>query len=333
MPCDPPSDCGAGERSPPQWEDFVSARVDAVRQLAEPVLECNASVDTTHPAFHGCFDWHSHVHAVWALHVAHRMTGDPAYSNAAEDTLQPAAIRAELDAIEAGQLGGELPYGYAWFLRLAIEREATTGHRDLHPMAEEIAEQLREWLRTRTPSQLNAGILGNDYDNVPWAVMNLWQWAEHVGDDTLSAELEELTTRTLMDPSFDQACPLSLDAEVFDEFFPPCLQRAMAIITVAPRPAAKAWLEHNLPEDFELVPLQPEEVRAVHHAGLNFTRAWGLWALWTVTEDPALRDAYVEHVQAQLAQPEHWRENYDAFSHWVPQFGIYALDLSTQQPS
>ena len=32
--------------------------------------------DTEHPAFHGCVDWHSACHGVWALLAYQRATGD-----------------------------------------------------------------------------------------------------------------------------------------------------------------------------------------------------------------------------------------------------------------
>src|SRR5262245_47626768 len=42
-------------------------RVEIVTDLARPIAECLARRDTEHAAFHGCIDWHSAVHAAWAL--------------------------------------------------------------------------------------------------------------------------------------------------------------------------------------------------------------------------------------------------------------------------
>ena len=67
---------------------------------------------------------------------------------------------------------------------------------------------------------------------------------------------------------------------------------------------------------------------AFHVAGLNFSRAWGLWALWEASGDTHYRDLYVEHVWRHVAQPSYWAEDYWAHSHWIAQFGVHAIWLS-----
>ena len=39
---------------------------------------------------------------------------------------------------------------------------------------------------------------------------------------------------------------------------------------------------------------------------------------------------YETHVEWHLDHPEYWAENYDAYAHWVPQFGVYAVALSVE---
>jgi hypothetical protein len=79
-----------------------------------------------HPAFYGCFDWHSAVHGHWLL--ARLLRHGP-------ELLQATAVRAALNqnltaanlAVEAAYLDQpnrqsfERPYGYAWLLKLAAE--------------------------------------------------------------------------------------------------------------------------------------------------------------------------------------------------------------------
>ena len=79
-----------------------------------------------HPAFYGCFDWHSAVHGHWMLvRLLRRWPALP----------EAAAIRAALDAnLTAAHLAAEAayftapnrqsyerPYGWAWLLQLATE--------------------------------------------------------------------------------------------------------------------------------------------------------------------------------------------------------------------
>ena len=46
---------------------LLGARKEIARALVEPIRVGVARKDTGHAAFHGCMDWHSAVHGVWAL--------------------------------------------------------------------------------------------------------------------------------------------------------------------------------------------------------------------------------------------------------------------------
>ena len=67
-----------------------------------------------------------------------------------------------------------------------------------------------------------------------------------------------------------------------------------------------------------------------HSAGLNFSRAWGLWTLFTCTENEIYRKLYVDHIVTHMKLPQYWRDDYRKYAHWVPQFGIYAIALSME---
>ena len=312
-----------------RWQAFVAQRESWLHALSEPILACVGNRDTGHPAFHGCIDWHSAVHATWALHALHRMTGEPAYLQAANAVLDPAGVAGELEDILAGNLPFvELLYGRAWFLLLARERELALdgqpGAMDLRPHAEAIADQLEEVLMGQGADQLSSGVLADDYFNASWALLNLHRWAVHVGDDTRAAWIESAITDVVMTVE----CPLVDELTFADDFFPPCLHRALAVLSVLPQAQTEAWLTGELPGqgEFELAPLC--EPAPAHVAGLNFSRAWGLWALWEASGDTHYRDLYVEHVWRHVAQPSYWAEDYWAHSHWIAQFGVHAIWLS-----
>jgi hypothetical protein len=292
-----------------------------------PILACSDRVDTGHPAFHGCIDWHSHVHATYALHVIHRVTGEQMWLDAANDTLEPTALAGELADLQDGGIANELPYGYAWFLLLAVERERTTGQTDLVPMATEIASQLSTAYAAEPVDALADQVLADDYANASWPALNMRRWSDHAGDAPLQAQVATMIDDVWLLPALDDACPLADDAMPTD-FFPPCLHRAMAIVGIAARGDASAWLDTWLPPAYELTPLGVADVTDAHLAGVNFSRAWGLWHLWLATGDTHWRDLYVAHVEAHMALPELWAENYQAYAHWVAQFGVHAIALS-----
>ncbi|MCA9658141.1 MAG: DUF2891 family protein [Myxococcales bacterium] len=310
----------------PAWDAFVDARASYLEALAAPIVACIQQEDTAHPAFHGCIDWHSAVHASYALLALYRLTGEPSYLELVDATLDPEALAGELADVEGGELPQEIPYGYAWFLTLAREREAASGDLDLVPLAGAIAGQLREWALSRSPQQLLAGGLADDYQNLSWALLNLHRWALHTGDDALRLEMEALAGEVLLDPVFDEMCPLSQEESDADDFFPPCLHRAYALVELLPAADVDAWLAGYLPDDLTLTPIV--DPSAAHIAGLNFSRAWGLWALYRQTGDTAWRARYVDHVVTHVEQPAYWAEDYWKYSHWVAQFGVYAIALS-----
>jgi hypothetical protein len=66
-----------------------------------------------------------------------------------------------------------------------------------------------------------------------------------------------------------------------------------------------------------------------HHHGLNFSRAWGLWALAQACAAGEAREhwhsAYADHFRATYDAPSLWRGSYQGVGHWVPQFGMLAL--------
>ncbi|MFV8753974.1 DUF2891 family protein [Nannocystaceae bacterium ST9] len=308
-----------------RWQEFLDRREGWLHALAEPVLACVAEQDTEHPAFHGCIDWHSAVHGTYALHALYRMTGEPLYLDAADAVLDPEAIAGELADIEADALPPiELLYGRAWFLLLARERELAGAGEELRPHAEAIADQLESTLAAASPAQLDTWLVADDYFSASWALLNLWRWSVHVGDAARVAWIEGLVA----DVATGVDCPLIDEIGFEDDFFPPCLHRAMLVLEVLPVDQAAQWLAAELPGPGEF-PLEPLCMPSpAHTAGLNFSRAWGLWSIWRTSGDSHYRDLYVEHVFRHVEQPDYWAEDYGQHAHWIAQFGIHAISLS-----
>ena len=305
------------------WERFAAARAAHLAALAVVIQDSVQRRDTHWPAFHGSYDWHSAVHAVYALHVIHRLSGDKESLRIAESVLTEEAIGAELAILQSGGPPGECPYGYAWLLLLATERAAATGRRELDLLGAEAARRLAAWLMGLTASEWIAAMRADDYGNLSWAVLCLWRWAQQNADAAV-AETAVGCARRLMD--HDALLPLRHDTEKAEDFFPPALHRVLAILTVLPAEITAPWLANFLPMELPLSPIR--HPTSAHQSGLNFSRAWGLWALWQATGEPRWRALYVTHIETHMAQPQYWAENHVWFSHWVPQFGVHAIAMS-----
>ncbi len=317
--CDPAPE--ADEPIDPDWEAWTAGEDDALRALGEPILDCVRRDDTTWPVFHGCTDWHSAVHGVWALQTLSTLLVDDSYAAVADELLTPDGIAGELDQVEIARPFGEVPYGHAWLLRLAVQR-AEAGDDDLLPLGEAAAENLVDWLDEIPGSVTDLYAQANDYDSSSWALFNLASWAAWVGDQGLAERVREVARAQLLPAE----CSLEREEGELGNFFPPCLHRALALLRILPGSERSAFLEEWLPDTPALTPIT--EPSTPHLAGLNFSRGWGLWGVYEATGDPRWRDLWLAHVQGHLARPEYWREDYDAHSHWIPQFGVMAIALS-----
>ena len=163
---------GAGAQA---QEPYATLRTDGAaiaRELAETIARCVARRDTGHAAFRGCIDWHSAVHGTWALVAYARATGDTRHEALVARILSPAGVARER-ALVSAEPGFEMPYGRAWFLRLAREHEDAHGNGVLRPMAEEVLASLMAYYGQRAPSPRRGS-----YDSDAWALINMLEYAE-----------------------------------------------------------------------------------------------------------------------------------------------------------
>lgn len=321
--CDPVTPNDGEPALDERWVAWQSEQDQALVDLGEPIVDCVQQEDTAWEVFHGCWDWHSAVHGVWALHAISRHLEEPSYREVAETLLQPDAVADELARIENGAPFGEVPYGYAWLLRLAVER-AETGDDDLLPHGEEAARRLGNWVDAIPPSVTDEYALANDYDSSSWALLNLYEWAGFVGDTGLAEQVRDAARQGLLPAE----CPLEQEDDELGNFFPPCLHRALTLLRVLPAGERDAFLEDWIPDPPLLDPITSPG--SPHAAGLNFSRAWGLWAVYEATGDARWRELWLDHVQTHLGQPEYWRDDYESHSHWIPQFGVLAISMSRE---
>ncbi|MBT9293151.1 DUF2891 domain-containing protein [Prosthecodimorpha staleyi] len=300
---------------PPEIEAVAAEARAVLPALAPPIADCIARHDTEHPVFHGCIDWHSAVHGHWALIALSAATGDPAFAAPALARLADRGRMAEEAAFLAAHPDFEMPYGRAWFLRLVAEHVRLTGRDDLMAIGDAVAASLAAYLDTVPPDPL-----ATSYRSQSWALINLIEYATFRRDARLSARVRRLVRQGFTDErTIARACRGGVDRGSFMAVCPNLLW--LVALT-----EDRASLIQLIRDDRLLAGFAAPAGKAatVHERGLRFSRAWGLWAVWRASGEPAAARAYAEHVAAALAARD-WQGSYQAVGHWVAQFGVLAL--------
>src|SRR4051812_6097436 len=114
-----------------------------------------------HPAFYGCYDWHSAVHGHWMLVRVLRTHPDLPEAKEIREVLAAHLtaenLKAEADYFNRGEAKSfERPYGWTWLLKLAEElhawddADAKKWSANLKPLAELLANRYVEYFPKQT---------------------------------------------------------------------------------------------------------------------------------------------------------------------------------------
>ena len=298
----------------PELAGFLAGRPAVAFTLSEPIASCLARHDTDNPAFHGCIDWHSAVHGTWALTAYTWATRDDRYRPLIESVLQPALLAREQQMLD-DHPSFEMPYGRAWFLRLVIDYHKAFADDALDAFGDDIAKSLVAYYGRTAPDPLSYG-----YDNASWALINLYDYGLLRGNARI---VDFVRAQVRAHYLTDKPCPVEKDEIGTREFMAVCTNWAWLAGKVLEPDAFAAWLARFLPPNVALDPVT--DAASVHQNGLNFSRAWGLWAIYRDTGDPRFLSTYLRHFREAYDHPDTWKGGYNTVGHWVPQFGMFAL--------
>ncbi len=284
-----------------------------------------------HPAFFGCFDWHSSVHGHWML--ARLLRRFPALPQAAhirdvfDRHLTEANIQQELLVLKSPENKGfERTYGWAWLLMLQRELDgwqdpaAKRWSRALRPFSDTIVSYTRKYLKA-----LRYPIRTGEHNNLAFGLAFIRDYGVSVGDTALTGDIDRAALRFYAN---DKDCPLGWEPSGSD-FLSPCLEEADLMSRVLKGQDYVTWLKSFMPgifrKDFTMETgqvLDRSDGKLVHLDGLNLSRAWCLRTIGRRTNQAAiikLADAHLNEGLDKLASGDY------AGEHWLASFAVYAL--------
>lgn len=295
---------------------------------------------TLHPAFYGCYDWHSAVHGHWMLVRVLRTYPDLPEAEeiraVLNDHLTAANIRTEVEYFNRPEAKSfERPYGWSWLLKLAEElhtwddKDAQKWSANLRPLAELIARRYMEYFPKQT-YPIRAGV----HSNTAFGLTFAHDYAKTVGNKKLQELIEE-RAKTYFGRDADAPARWEPDGA---DFLSPSLCEADLMRRVLPAHEFREWFHKFLPGAAKGEPatlFTPASVtdrsdpQLVHLDGLNLSRAWCFRGILTALppDDPArprLAAAAARHAQAGL---QHVASGDYAGEHWLASFAVWMLSV------
>lgn len=197
-------------------------------------------------SFYGCYDWHSAVNSAWTLVTLLKAFPDlptgPAIRLKLDDLLGAENLAGEVDFYQdAGTF--ELPYGYAWLLRLQGELrswddpDAARWASHMQPLAAFMAQRMITYL-----DELEQPNRSGVHPNTAMAMDNALDYALAY-DPALERAIRRAADRMF---ASDTDCPTAREPGGSD-FASPCLMEAAIMSRLLPRAAFLTWLDGFLP--------------------------------------------------------------------------------------
>ncbi len=283
-----------------------------------------------HPAFYGCFDWHSSVHGHWSLIYILNKFPDLANKNEIVAKLQQNLSKSNI-AAEVAYLSKEhekafeRTYGWAWVLKLQQElniskqpfaRELAL---NLQPLTDLVIKRYSEFL-----PKLLYPVRAGTHNNTAFGLSLAYDYAVQSQNSDFRDVLADTSLRLFWK---DKDCPLNWEPSGTD-FLSPCLEELALMHRILPKENFIKWTGLFLPQLFnqnfswETAKVSDRtDGHLVHLDGLNFSRAWNLYAVYKSFPQlfAHLKPVADEHLNFSLTTIADG--NYEG-EHWLASFAL-----------
>jgi hypothetical protein len=298
-----------------------------------------------HPAFYGCFDWHSSVHGHWLLVRLLRLFPDMAGAAAVRARLAAHLTAANL-ATEAAYFepkddrSFERMYGWAWALRLAAELkawddpDARQWAKNVAPLERTLVELTKNYLPKLT-YPLRTGV----QPDTGFALGQILDYARATGDRGLGKTIMGKARALYL---ADRDYPIGYEPSG-EDFFSSGLNEADLMRRVLAPAEFSAWLDRFVPglraghlgnwvKAAQVSDLS--DGRIGHLAGLNLSRAWTLRGVLSALKAGDPRRATLEQA-VRVHETEGLRYVFSGHyegEHWLATFAVYHLSNVGLEP-
>ncbi|MDP2159260.1 MAG: DUF2891 domain-containing protein [Flavobacterium sp.] len=287
-----------------------------------------------HPAFYGCFDWHSSVHGHWSL--VYLLNNFPDLANKNEiiaklkTNLSKENIQVEIDYFSKNhEKSFERTYGWNWLLKLQLELEMSAA-----PFAKELAQNLKpltDLLILRYHEflpKLLYPVRAGTHNNTAFGLTFAWDYAVYSNNKNFQNLIAENAKRLFLS---DENCPINWEPSGTD-FLSPCMEEIGIMSRILPEKEFLSWLKkfnNNIfKKDFnwEVARVSDRtDGHLVHLDGLNFSRAWNFYHLIKLypKQFNHLKPLAEKHLNFSL--PSVVDGNYEG-EHWLASFALRAFE-------
>lgn len=288
-----------------------------------------------HPAFYGCFDWHSSVHGHWML--VKLLIKFPNLPNAdiikakISKNITNSNINTEISYFNKPLAKTwERTYGWAWLLKLQEElidfndKEAQQWKNILQPLADTIVSRWLNFLPKQTYAN-RTGVHGNTAFGLVLAL----DYARKTKNKIFEMAIIQSARKLFLN---DKNAPAFWEPNGSD-FLSPSLIEADLMRRVLPETDFHQWFNNFLPEKAlqHLLKLpivsDRQDYQIVHLDGLCFSRSWCMKSIAkTLSKNDKRRTILLKSAKQHLLSslPHIANGNYGG-EHWLASFAVYAI--------
>ncbi len=288
-----------------------------------------------HPAFYGCFDWHSSVHGHWMLirllKLFPQMPEAVKVREAINKTITKENIINEVKYFDIPLTSSwERTYGWAWILKLDEEliswndEDGKRWHDAMQPLTKKIVQLWMKFLPKQTyPNRTGV------HPNTAFGLVFALDYARKEKNNEFEKAIIESAKKLYIK---DKNAPASWEPNGSD-FLSPSLEEADLMRRVLSPKEFITWFNQFFTlqslKHLTILPVVSDrtDLQIVHLDGLSFSRSWcmkGLAAVLPATDGrkKLLMKSSINHLSVAL--PHVVSGEYGG-EHWLASFAVYAL--------